>query len=220
MALQNKKGHGLKSVRMALFLREGIQPRDMVFLGLLMLGIISLTKLTQYAIPGGAAMITSNFWLYDLVVAVLIILPLRPLIGRWHGAEHMAIRAYVSSGATDIETISKQSRIDPKCGGRFFIGFILAQEFADVITRSLFQDMLILGSLLNTLSFFAMMEIILQIDSWKGLDVFPVTSQLSYYLQKYCTTAPPGMQELRTAQNAMEALIAAHEEEIDLPAQQ
>ena len=198
-----------KLFRLVLFLGEGIGIRDIVFFGLLSVGLVALLLLSESVLPGSAETADSNIWLFNLSTWLIVLLVLKKSIAKWHGAEHMTIAAYESTGLTDLETIEKQSPIDPHCGGRFLIGVVAAQQVSNLVTNAYVPNQLLLAFLYVIFINAAMMEIVLRVDAWKGLDKLPVTAQASYLLQKYFTTGQPGIQELRTAQRAMMELIAA-----------
>jgi len=199
-----------KLLRLLLFLREGIGTRDIVFFGLLFTGLAALLLLSESILPGSVEAVDSNIWLFNLSTLLIVLLMLKASIAKWHGAEHMTIAAYISTGMTDLETIKKQSPIDPHCGGRFIIGIVAAQQISNFVTNTYVPNQILLAFLYVIFINAAMMEIVLRIDAWKGLDKLPVTSQASYLLQKYFTTAQPGDRELLTAKRAMDELIAAH----------
>lgn len=120
----------------------------------------------------------------------------------WHGAEHKAIAAYLRSGSTDIEAIKAESPVNEKCGGRLFLLVILAKVFAFTLPPYL------------AIPWWAVWLIVVEaglwIDAIIGFHRLPIFAQSSKLLQRYITTKEPEEHELRTAQIAMQQLLAAH----------
>lgn len=78
------------------------------------------------------------------------------------------------------------------------IGAVVAVIAADILTVS------------TVVTYVAMLESVMWIDSLKGWDKILGTSQVSRLLQRWITTREPSAQELRTAQLALRELVAAH----------
>ncbi|HOX30404.1 MAG TPA: DUF1385 domain-containing protein [Candidatus Paceibacterota bacterium] len=200
-----------KTLKLFLFLVSNFGIKDLFFFLLLFGAILSVIEILGLAVPGGTATVVENFWILDVTSLALIGVVIKRSIGRWHGAEHMAIAAYVSAGKIDIETIKAQNRIDPHCGGRIAIGFMIAQLVPDLFFKFPVMDFLPLASFFPIALQLLLMEAVLQIDAHKGLDKLPITSQLAYLLQRHVTTSVPGEIELETARQAVLGLIEAHE---------
>jgi len=124
-------------------------------------------------------------------------------IRRWHGAEHMAIASFERNASVELEDIKKESRVHPKCGGRFLLPLIcIAIMVPGVSSYFAINSFLVL-----ILSF----EGALWVDTFFGWDRVWVFSQASFFLQKYLTTREPKEKEIKTAQMALEYLVKAHE---------
>lgn len=200
-----------KTVKLFVFMISDFGIRDLISFLLLFGVILGIIEGLGLLVPGGTATVVENSWMLDVMLFAFIGISIKRLIGRWHGAEHMAIAAYMTAGKTDMETIKVQNRIDPHCGGRIVVGFMIAQLLPDLLFKLPALKILPLGMLLPIAVQFLLIEAVLQIDAHKGLDKLPVTSQLSYWLQKYITTAVPGERELETARQAVLGLIRKHE---------
>ena len=61
----------------------------------------------------------------ELGILALVCLFIKTKIAKWHGAEHMAISAYKRCGLADIIEMAQENHINPECGGRLFLPFIL-----------------------------------------------------------------------------------------------
>lgn len=133
-----------------------------------------------------------------LLVGILLFIKL--FIGSWHAAEHMAIASYERFASTDLAAIAAQNRVHPKCGGRLMAPLLLASFLAFCFgpINHLFLSQL------------ALIECILWIDALIGFDKIPVFRILSTLLQHYITTRTPHHIALRTAQVALQKLVAAH----------
>lgn len=116
----------------------------------------------------------------------------------------MVIAAHEKRGATGIDDIRGQERVHAKCGGRFIAPFMVGQTLANVASRVTGTD--------PVFAYLLAMEAVLWIDAIWGLERIRVTAWLSSALQRYVTTAAPGMIEILTAKTAMDELLAAHAE--------
>lgn len=145
-----------------------------------------------------ATLMIYTLWIVILIAAIRFIKATRP----WHGAEHMAIETYRKSGSSHINDIRKASPVNPRCGGRFFVPFLLISFFVPPIAHYF--------KFPNLLTNLIAIEVILWIDALIGFYRIPVFAQLSDLLQKYLTTKIPTDRELQTAQAALEKLLEAH----------
>lgn len=123
-------------------------------------------------------------------------------VAKWHGAEHMAIAAYENSGNTDVQSIERESTINKKCGGRLILPLLASVVISNLIAKNFGVNV--------TIAFLAVMEAMLWVDTLKGWDNIPVTSQASDLLQKWVTTRRPETREVLTAQRALSELVRAH----------
>lgn len=127
-------------------------------------------------------------------------------IATWHGAEHMAVSAYENFRSTDIEVIAKQGIIDDECGAKYLLPFLI-----------LFFTMLIVEAVLGVVNdvnwafdWLVIIVLVVLFDALVGLSKIPVILRFSRFFQKV-TTRKPGRRELLTAQVALKALVAAHQ---------
>lgn len=207
-----------KFVRMVLFFADSMTKKGWVFLGLYVLivalmekyllsGSLLLTLAGKYQ-PGLLDTSSASSFSFLLFSAMCVTLTAMGVtytqrrIASWHGAEHMAIAAYTRTGSIEIRDIARECPVNDKCGGRLvlplLVGAVVAVIAADILAVS------------TVITYVAMLESVMWIDSLKGWDKIPGTSQASHLLQKWITTCEPGAQELRTAQLALRELIAAH----------
>ncbi|MEK7619598.1 MAG: DUF1385 domain-containing protein [Patescibacteria group bacterium] len=124
------------------------------------------------------------------------------IVAPWHGAEHMAIRAYLRCKSADLSEILLSSRVDELCGTRLVFPLILVA----VITGSVSYhwSVNVLAVLLVCL------ECMFQADYRIGFERIAGFRYMSAFLQQYLTTASPDEIHLLTAQTAMKALLDAH----------
>lgn len=188
-------------IRTLVFLLDGMTTKGRVFLGLFVL--LQLLPLNS-TFP--SSNLSEQFWWLPYVILGLTVagalLYVRRRIATWHGAEHMAIAAYDHTSSTDHEVVARENPIHDKCGGRFFLpgaaGIIIAYLAAQTI------------GLNQTLVFAVILECALWVDTLVGWEKIPSTALASHLLQRWVTTRSPGEQELRTAQRALQELLAAH----------
>lgn len=128
---------------------------------------------------------------------------LRKYIAPWHGAEHMAISAYQKSGKTDVETIKNGNRIDPHCGGRFLLPFLLVGVASYYLSSRFHFN--------QFLCYLVSLEIVLWIDRFIGWWRIPGFAQASRLLQKHITTAEPSGYELALAHHALKSLVGVQQ---------
>ncbi len=115
-------------------------------------------------------------------------------VGKEHGAEHMAIQAYMQENSYDLEIILRMDRIDNSCGGRFSAIYIVAWILAPLLSIVSGWPAFILWSYLVVGGFF------LDFISNGKVPIFVFISRL---IQKYLTTKKPDECALRTAQKAI-----------------
>ncbi len=172
----------------------------------LVLGLLLALEVHQCREPGYPVFnqpLTSLAKVLSVLAAelCLLLLLIRTFIGRWHAAEHMAVAAYESGEAVDIETIQRQNRVHDRCGGRFFLPFLLAFIAALLIARRIRVN--------ETVVMLIIMECFLWLDTLAGFAKLPAFAQASRLLQHYATTRPAGLQEVKTAHAALIALLEA-----------
>jgi len=152
---------------------------------------------------------TVDSWLFILVaclsvsslIVIVVVSMLR--IRSWHGAEHKAITAYEELGKTSLRHSRKASSIQPKCGGRLALPFILSAWVSSIVAPHTGYGTIVC-QLIGV-------EVVLWIDRLIGWERIPFFSHASILLQKWVTTKDPGEKELRTAKVTLEALIDAHD---------
>lgn len=121
----------------------------------------------------------------------------------WHGAAHMAVATYRESGSTEVEEIKHEGHVQGQCRSRFLFPIILASFLAYFFTT--------VTSFPDIVFYFVILELMLWIDKFVGLENVPVFSHFSTLFQRYVATGPPGDQELLTAQCAVKNLVKAHQ---------
>ena len=176
---------------------------EMFFVGLFVLVTILLGIFSQ-PVPKSSSSLFSEvcFWGLCIMFQLGLLFCFRQSIAKWHGAEHMAIAAYTHTGSTDIQMITRERPIDDQCGGRFILPFLFGVIISNFVAKKFGMN--------QTIIFFVILECFLWVDKLIGFEKIPVTSQASYFLQKWFTTRHPGKQELRTAQTALRELVNAH----------
>lgn len=133
-----------------------------------------------------------------------ILFHVRFYIASWHGAEHMVIAAYERTRKTDLNEILKESPVHNYCGTRFFITGIICLGVVLFLWEVFEISFLV--------SWSASLLVVSGIEYLVGWDKIKVVMWVSYFLQKYILTRQPGIVEIKTAQRAMEGLIAVHEQ--------
>ncbi len=175
---------------------------------LFILGLNILKGAGHYFFPDviSASEAEMNWYIYFIFVMSLLAF-VRFFIAKWHGAEHMVIDAYIDTGKCDFESTLRSSPISSNCGGRFVI----------IMFTVLFVTTIFLPPELRWLNSAA----ILSIFTWpnlvdRRLCCNRVVGALNWFLQRFFTTAEPGVKELTTAHEAMRGLLEAHEEKLEL----
>ncbi|MCH8049658.1 DUF1385 domain-containing protein [Patescibacteria group bacterium] len=140
-----------------------------------------------------------GFW----IILIGLMIRLIALTRAWHGAEHMTIETYRSSGSSSLREIKKRSPVHPRCGGRLLAPILLVAFLSPILAIAL--------GLPNILIALIGLEMVLWIDDLIGWYRIPIFAQLSRLLQRYLTTKVPSKRELLTAQVALKELLKAHE---------
>ncbi len=156
-------------------------------------------------IAGLEAVTLGTFWLGIKLT--------RHFIASWHGAEHMAIVAYMQTGQTDLETIRRQDPIHESCGDRYKFPLLAAMLlYPIVVTHTIPADWIGALSRLGLLAYVILGTITLAVwveVRW-GWSRVKLAVRFSLWLQRHYTIRQPGLAELQTAQQALEALVEAH----------
>lgn len=139
--------------------------------------------------------------LFVIAVALRIFVTCRKW-APWHGAEHMAIRAWMRDKTTELSAIRMSDRVDQLCGTRYSIPNLVTQSTALWFAAHLAVNPL--------LAVFVGAEIVLWADRLIGFERIPVLSQASDALQRHLFTKEPDEIHLLTAQCALESLVQAH----------
>lgn len=143
---------------------------------------------------------------FVLVVAcyALVAILAKMFIAPWHGAEHMAIKAYNRTKSADYSVIRKENPIADACGHRFYTpivaGSILINELVGIY-----------GFVPLVLKLIVV-ELVFRFDDLLPWSRVPVMAQASRLLQRFATTTYPHTLALFTAQAAIEQLMLAHNE--------
>lgn len=203
---KNKRLPIPRLVRMILFFADSMTKKWWILLGLCTLGVVLLEKF----LPSGGSVsglsvsmfLKQYWWIIYAVVLVGVLVYIRRYIATWHGAEHMAIAAYDHTGTTNIRAIGRECPVHDKCGGRLFLPLVVGTIIANLVAKNF--------GVSETIVLLAILECVLWMDTLRGWDKIPCTSQVSHLLQRWITTRYPGEQELRTAQRALQELVAAH----------
>lgn len=118
-------------------------------------------------------------------------------LGRYHGAEHKAVAAYEKYGDVVLEGARKMSRIHPRCGTNILIYIILAALLDPFIDWAPY----------------AILQFILVSEAWFVFGKSRLSIALGNQLQRYFTTAEPGMKELEVAVESLRELLRAEARE-------
>lgn len=203
---KNKRLPIPRLVRMILFFVDSMTRKGRMLLGLYTLGVVLLDKFLSSGGsvfgPSVSAFLKQYRWIIYAVVLVGALVYIHRRIATWHGAEHMAIAAYDRTGATDVQAIVRECPVHDKCGGRLFLPLVVGMIIANLVAKNF--------GVSETIVSLAILECMLWLDTLMGWDKIPGTSQASHFLQRWVTTRYPGKQELRTAQLALQELVAAH----------
>lgn len=184
-------------VRTILFLVDGMTIRGKMFVAFYIASVITANKFIPKDAP-----LPPYAWTIYAILFIASIIYINRKIAPWHGAEHMAIAAYEKRATADLAAIVKESPVHEKCGGRLVLPAICGLAIASLVSHGLAMSSFILSLLV--------WECVLWVDTLKGWNKVPGFSHASFFLQKYVTTRKPGERELRTAQRALQELIAAH----------
>jgi len=130
-------------------------------------------------------------------------------IAKNHGAEHMAIGAYLKTGEAGLDSIRNESPISKHCGARFAVVFILLNLLINAAGTMVGNN----GFLLLAFTFISYQLIFIIDRKWGLWNIFPI-GIISLLLQKHVLTRQPDEKHLLTAQSAMIGLIKAHETDI------
>ncbi|MDD5341985.1 MAG: DUF1385 domain-containing protein [Patescibacteria group bacterium] len=195
-------------VRLCLLLLDGMPPKGMLVCAAGIVIGLACGYISRIMHPTPQPRLMSDwqiaeFWILTVGALVYFIYILRRYIASYHAAEHMAIAAYERTGTTEVENISRESRINDRCGGRLILPLIMADFAAMSIASQLKIDQVIV-SLIG-------MECVLWIDKLVDWGKLPITRQTNHLLQRYLTTRQPGDLEISTAQFALQCLIERHE---------
>lgn len=120
----------------------------------------------------------------------------------WHGAEHMAIRAWMRCQSTELAEIWKSDRVDQLCGTRYSIPLLVTQGTALWLATE--------WSVNSLFMILVAVECVLWADRYIGFTRIPVLSQASDALQRHLFTMQPQEIHMLTAQCALESLVQAH----------
>lgn len=196
-----------KIIRMLLFLLEGLGFFGKVFVGFLLCDALFSKYVPALPAPTPPSDVLLSDLLYVqalfmIAVCAPILYFVHRLVATWHGAEHMAIAAYERTRSSDLQMIAVQDRVHPKCGGRIMLPYLTATFLVTIVGYYIPLPLLLILVI--------HLELLLQLDARIGFDRIPVFSHASTLLQRHITTRDPGDLELRTAQCALQELLAAH----------
>lgn len=199
-------------VTLFLILTADLKKKDWAIIGFCLLCLFSIEKFfSGQNYPADllgktSLFITLHFKIiivFCFVAVFLFSMIRRNPSAKWHGAEHMVISAYQHTGSSDIECIAAESPMNDKCGTMLYLPLIIGIIAANFIIK--------IFNINEIIAYLITFEGVITITALNGWNKVRGITRASYFLQKNKNVDTPGMQELLTAQRALQELIFAHD---------